>query len=368
MATPLYLGLISGTSADGIDAALVSFEPALELHAALTVPYPPALRADILALARSEAQVSLDSLGRLDSRVGEAFAQAARALMQEAGVTAESVRAIGSHGQTVCHRPDGAHGFTMQLGDPTRIAEATGITVVADFRRRDIAAGGQGAPLACAFHAAMLDHAAEKRAVLNLGGIANLTLLSDTAPVRGFDTGPASALMDAWCYEQGRGDFDKDGRFSARGTVQPDLLAALLDDDYFGIAAPKSTGREYFNLDWLRQRAPTVDLLAPVDVQATLLELSARSVAEALLAEQPDTTRLLVAGGGVHNSVLMSRLAALLAPIEVDSTLACGIDPDHVESMCFAWLARETLAGRSGNLPSVTGARGARILGCIVPA
>lgn len=368
MTAPLYLGLISGTSADGIDAALVAFDPAPELLAAQTLPYSPALRADILALARGDAGIELEALGRLDARLGDAFGEAALTLLEKAGLTATSIRAIGSHGQTVCHRPDGAYPFTLQLGDPTRIAEITGITTVADFRRRDMAAGGQGAPLACAFHAAVLADRAEPRAVLNLGGIANLTLLSPDMPVRGFDTGPASALLDAWCAEHLGVGFDEGGRFAARGTVQPDLLSTLMQDAYFGLPAPKSTGREYFHLDWLRQRAPTVDLLPAADVQATLLELTARSIAEALLTSQPDTAMLLVAGGGVHNPLLMSRLGALLSPIAVDSTLAYGIDPDHVESMCFAWLARETLEGRPGNLPSVTGARGRRILGSIIQA
>jgi anhydro-N-acetylmuramic acid kinase len=368
VSTPLYLGLISGTSADGIDAALIAFEPELELRAALTLPYPDALRADVLALARGDACIELDTLGRLDVRLGDAFAAAALAVMRHAGVASKAIAAIGSHGQTVRHRPDGPHAFTLQLGDPARIVEATGITTVADFRRRDMAAGGQGAPLACAFHAAFLAHPEERRAVLNLGGIANLTLLSPEAPVRGFDSGPASALMDAWCAEHGRGGFDDGGRFAAQGTVQPDLLAALLDDPYFRRPPPKSSGREHFHLDWLRQRAPTVDLLPAADVQATLLELTARSVAEALLAGQPETSRLLVAGGSVHNTTLMARLSTLLAPIEVDSTLVFGVDPDHLESMCFAWLARETLAGRSGNLPEVTGARGPRVLGAIHPA
>ncbi|HRQ65427.1 MAG TPA: anhydro-N-acetylmuramic acid kinase [Xanthomonadaceae bacterium] len=368
MSAPLYLGLISGTSADGIDAALVAFEPELELRAALTVPYADELRNDVLALARGEARVDLDALGQLDARLGVAFAEAALAVMRHAGVARDAIAAIGSHGQTVRHRPLGPHGFTMQLGDPARIVEATGITTVADFRRRDIAAGGQGAPLACAFHAAMLADTDEPRAVLNLGGIANLTLLSPDVPIRGFDTGPASALMDAWCAEHGRGDFDANGHLAASGTVQPDLLAALIDDAYFALPPPKSSGREYFHLDWLRRRAPTVDLLPFADVLATLLELTARSVAEALLREQPECARLLVSGGGVHNAALLDRLTALLAPVEVESTLVRGLDPDHVESMCFAWLAREALAARPANVPSVTGARGARVIGSIYPA
>jgi anhydro-N-acetylmuramic acid kinase len=368
MQTPLYLGLISGTSADGVDAALVAFEPALELRAALTLPYPADLREAVLAFARASTRVDVDALGRLDAWLGEVFAQAALALLQRTGVTPGQVAAIGSHGQTVRHQPHGPQAFTLQLGDPSRIAERTGIATVADFRRRDVAAGGQGAPLAPAFHAAMLADPLEVRAVLNLGGIGNLTLLAPGRPVRGFDTGPANCLMDAWCQAQGLGDHDPDGRFAAQGAVQPDLLRALLDDPFFALPIPRSTGRERFNLDWLRQRAPTLELIPPADVQATLLELSARSIAEALLRSQPDTGRLLVCGGGVHNSGLMARLATLLAPIEVASTLVFGLDPDHVESMCFAWLAREHVERRPGNLPSVTGARAPRVLGALYPA
>jgi anhydro-N-acetylmuramic acid kinase len=368
MRPPLYLGLISGTSADGIDAALVAFEPVLELRAALTLPYPADLREAVLAFARATTQVDVDTLGRLDARLGEAFAQAALSLLEHAGIAPGEVAAIGSHGQTLRHRPQGEHAFTLQLGDPSRIAERTGIATVADFRRRDVAAGGQGAPLAPAFHAAMLADPLEVRAVLNLGGIGNLTLLAPHTPVRGFDTGPANCLMDAWCQAQGLGDHDQDGCFASRGAAQSDLLGSLLDDPYFALRAPKSTGREAFNLDWLRERAPTLDLIEPADVQATLLELSARSVAEALLREQPETSRLLVCGGGVHNSALMKRLQTLLSPIAVDSTLVFGLDPDHVEAMCFAWLAREHVERRPGNLPSVTGARAPRVLGALYPA
>ena len=270
------------------------------------------------------------------------------------------------------HRPagaafDGRDPFTLQIGDGNLIAERTGIVTVADFRRRDVAAGGHGAPLLPALHAALLQVPDEARAVLNLGGIANLTLLPVHGDVRGFDTGPANALLDAWCERHTGAAFDADGAFAARGTVDAGLLATLRADAWFALPPPKSTGREQFHLDWLQARLGDATRRAE-DVQATLLELTAATVADALRAAQPDTTRLLVCGGGVHNPVLLRRLAAQLPGLAVDSTAAHGVDPDFVEAMGFAWLARQTLAGRAGNLPAVTGARGPRVLGAVYAA
>jgi anhydro-N-acetylmuramic acid kinase len=375
----LYLGLISGTSADGIDAALVRFGAGgprgCGLVAGRTFAWDPALRNRLLAIGQGGALDSLDEYGSLDVRIGEAFAGAALALLDEAGASPGEVRAIGSHGQTLRHRPhgagqDGRHPFTLQLGDGHVIAERTGITTVADFRRRDLAAGGHGAPLLPALHAALLSDPAEQRAVLNLGGIANLTLLPAAAEacaarVRGFDTGPANALLDAWCERHTGQPFDEGGRFAATGTVDPALLSRLLAEHWFAQPPPKSSGREQFHLAWL---APRLRDEAPADVQATLLELTVASVVDALLATQPDTARVLACGGGVHNPLLMRRLAARLPGVVLESTAAHGLDPDHVEAMGFAWLARQTLAGLPGNLPSVTGARGPRILGCVHPA
>ncbi|HET6604927.1 MAG TPA: anhydro-N-acetylmuramic acid kinase [Xanthomonadaceae bacterium] len=364
MSRALYIGLISGTSADGIDAVLVRFAPALQVLAALSLPYPHDLRARLLDLAQAPAPVlSLDELGHLDARLGEAFAEAALAVLQAAGAGAAQVAAIGSHGQTLRHRPDPPHAFSLQLGDPARIAERTGITTVADFRRRDIAAGGQGAPLMPAFHAAFLADAREPRAVLNLGGIANLTLLPVRGAVTGFDTGPGNALLDAWIERQRGERFDRDGDYARSGTVDAALLQRLLADPWFAAPPPKSTGREVFHLHWLQ--AGLAGAPAAADVQATLLELTAASVAVQLRARQPDTARLLVCGGGVHNRALMARLDAHLAPIGVESTAVHGLDPDHVEATGFAWLAQRTLAGEAGNLPAVTGAAGARVLGAI---
>jgi anhydro-N-acetylmuramic acid kinase len=358
----LYLGLISGTSVDGIDAALVSFEPAPQLHATRTHPYPEALRKRLLELAQGDGTTTLDEIGALDARIAECFAQAASMLLQGAGIPSGEVRAIGSHGQTLRHRPHANPRFTMQLGDPSLIAERTGITTVADFRRADFAAGGHGAPLLPIFHAALFAHAGEARAVLNLGGIANLTVLQADGGVLGFDVGPANGLLDAWCALHTGSAFDRDGAFAARGRVDPALLERLLDDDYFRVRPPKSTGREQFHLEWLRARLGD-RVLKPEDVQASLIELTARSVADAVRAHAENARELLVCGGGTHNPLLMHALQSALAPLPAHSTAERGVDPDYVEATAFAWLARERLAGRPGNLPSVTGAKGFRVLG-----
>ena len=368
----LFLGLISGTSADGIDAALVRFADAsqharCELVAGRTFPWDDVLRARLVELGQGGDCTSLDEFGALDVQVGRVFAEAAIALLDAAGVAPASVRAIGSHGQTIRHRPQATVPFTLQIGDGNVIAERTGVTTVADFRSRDVAAGGHGAPLLPALHAALLRSADESRAVLNLGGIANLTLLPRSGEVRGFDTGPANALLDAWCARHSGAAFDAGGAFAARGTVDDALLTELLEDQWFALPPPKSTGREQFHLDWLQARLGHA-ARAPEDVQATLLELTAATIADALRAAQPQTARVLACGGGVHNPRLLERIAARLPGIPVESTAAHGVDPDLVEAMGFAWLARETLAGRPGNLASVTGARGPRVLGAIHPA
>jgi anhydro-N-acetylmuramic acid kinase len=364
-ASALYLGLISGTSADGVDVALVSFEQDLpQLRAALTHPWPDALRERVLALAQDLTAFNLDTYGQLDVAVGRHFAEATQALLDASGTAARAVRAIGSHGQTVRHRPTGAMPFTLQIGDPTVIAETCGIDVAADFRRADVAAGGQGAPLLPAVHAMLLGEPGQTRVVLNLGGIANITVLGADGRVLGFDTGPANGLLDAWCQEQRGQAFDHDGAFAASGEVDGPLLEALLADPYFSLAPPKSTGREHFHLAWLL-RQPRVALLAPADVQATLLELTAHTIADAIEAHAPAATDVLVCGGGVHNSRLMHRLAEWLAPCRVVSTAAHGIDPDYLEATAFAWLARQRVMGLPGNLPAVTGARGRRVLGAL---
>jgi len=361
---PFFLGLISGTSVDGIDAALVRFEPRLQVVAARTFPMDDALAHDVLRVSQSDARIALDDFGRLDTRLGEAFAAAANALIDASGVARDRIAAIGSHGQTLRHAPTGSAPFTLQVGDANVIAERTCITTVADFRRRDVAAGGQGAPLVPAFHAAVFADDGAARAVLNVGGIANLTLLPLHGSVRGFDTGPANGLMDAWCLRVRGERFDRDGAFAREGTVQPALLDRMLADPWLTLPPPKSTGRDQFHLDWLRVRLGD-DAFPPADVQATLCEFSAATIADALLREQPGTASLLVCGGGVHNGALMARLGARLPGVRVESTAAHGLDPDFVEAAAFAWLAAQTLAGLPGNVPTVTGARGPRVLGSV---
>lgn len=372
----LFVGLISGTSADGIDGALVRFaertDGALqcELLHGVTMPWDTMLRARLVELGQGGDPRSLEEIATLDVRVGEAFADATRQLLIEASVDTQDVCAIGSHGQTIRHRPagadfDGRHPFSWQIGDAHVIAERTGIATVADFRRRDIAAGGQGAPLVPAFHAALLHSGAEDRAVLNLGGIANFTLLPAHGDVRGFDTGPANALLDAWCARHTGQAFDAGGALAAQGTVDEALLARLLDDSWFALPPPKSSGREQFHLDWLQPRLRGESV---ADVQATLLELSAVTIADALRAQQPATQRVLACGGGVRNMRLIERIAARLPGVIVESTATHGLDPDLAEAMAFAWLARQALLGRAGNVPTVTGARGLRVLGAVYPA
>ena len=366
-----YLGLISGTSADGIDAALVRFAddtPAArpELVFGRTYPWDPALRARLVELGQRAATLTLDEVGELDVRIGRAFAQAACSAIEESGVAKDAIAAIGSHGQTLRHRAHGELPFTLQLGDPSTIAERCGVRVVADFRRRDVAAGGHGAPLVPAFHAATLHSDTEDRAALNLGGIANFTLLPANGTVRGFDTGPANGLMDAWCLRHTGKPYDAAGAFAAQGRIDQALLARLLDDAWFALPPPKSTGRDQFHLGWVESKLRGDE--APADVQATLLALSVRTIADALRAAQPGTQRVIACGGGVHNAVLMATLAEALPGMAVESSAAHGLDPDCVEAMAFAWLARQTLANRPGNLPAVTGAAGPRVLGAVYPA
>lgn len=365
-AAPLYLGLISGTSADAIDVALASFEPQPRLVAALAAPYPAALRPRVLALAREKAEISLDELGSLDTELGHAFADAALALLQREGIAPQRIAALGSHGQTVRHKPALAAPYTTQLGDPNVIAERTGITTIGDFRRRDIAAGGQAAPLVPGLHAALLQDGQHERVVLNLGGIANITVLprDTSAALVGFDTGPANCLMDGWSLlHRGQG-CDAGGAWAASGTVDEELLTQMLAEPYFHQIGPKSSGREVFNQDWLQRQLGTRSITA-VDVQATLLALTAQSVAAAIRRDAPQADEVLACGGGVHNAALMHLLAATLAPLPVLSTAHYGIDPDYVEAMAFAWLARQRLLGQPGNRADVTGARGPRVLGAI---
>jgi anhydro-N-acetylmuramic acid kinase len=366
----LYIGLMSGTSMDGIDGVLADIAadgmPRIigEAHAAM----PAALAAELLALnTRGEdelqrAALAANALARLQAEV-------VAHLLDSTGTAAAAVRAIGSHGQTVRHRPGefDASGFSIQLNNGALLAEACGIDVVCDFRSRDLAAGGQGAPLVPAFHQAVFG-SVDGRAVLNLGGIANLTLLGPR--LRGFDCGPGNALLDLWCREHTGAGYDDDGRWAASGQVDAALLGRMLADAYFARKPPKSTGRDLFNAGWLRQMLDGRPI-APVDVQATLLELTACAAIDALLEHAPQTRELLVCGGGACNGALMARLASLwpLFPgLEVVSTAAAGLPPQLVEATAFAWLAQRFCERLPGNHPAVTGAAGPRVLGALYPA
>ena len=360
-----FIGLISGTSMDGIDAVVVSFQPSsMQLHETLEYPYPQRLCRDLQQAIKNPDSCSVDQVGTLDRQVGESFRDATLAIIAKAGLAASDITAIGSHGQTLRHQPDLTHPFSLQVGDPATIAKGTGIKTVADFRRADIALGGQGAPLAPAFHEWLFRQKGKNRVVLNIGGIANITVLrGDGAAATGFDTGPGNTLLDAWCRQHRGRPYDNNGDWAARGDVIDDLLSRLLADPYFGTAPPKSTGFEYFNLAWLE--AAGIAGLRPEDVQATLSALSADSIAADIQHHAPDTSEIFVCGGGVHNAGLLQRLAANLPYAQVSSTAAAGLEPDWVEAVAFAWLAMCTLRGLAGNLPAVTGATRATVLGAI---
>ncbi len=362
--TDPFIGLMSGTSCDGLDAVLVSFDgDRPQIHAARHLAYPHTLRARLLGAALGKDE-DLERAARLDVELGRLLATASADIAAAGGVALSEVRAIGSHGHTLRHRPDADPPFTLQIGDPHVIAKSTGVTTVADFRRADLALGGQGAPLACAYHAVCLG-GGEARAVANIGGIANVTVLPARGEVRGYDAGPGNALMDEWIEDQ-RGDaYDHEGRWAAAGKVDAALLAHLLADPYFARPPPKSTGRELFSQRWLRAHLPEPPP-APEDVQATLCELTAAAVADSIAASAPDTVRVLVCGGGVHNRSLMQRLASR-TQVPVCSTGEYGIDPDWVEAVAFAWFAKRTLEGMTSSLPGVTGARRPAVLGAICP-
>jgi anhydro-N-acetylmuramic acid kinase len=362
--TQLFLGMISGTSMDAIDAALVDFSAApLQVVATSATAWDAALKRRVAALIDSADQVALDEIGQIDVEIGRAFARAANALLGKAGISASQLAAIGSHGQTLRHRPDLSAPFSWQIGDPNVIAEMTGATVVADFRRRDVAAGGQGAPLLPVFHDQVFRSDNEDRVIVNLGGIANITILKRGAEVTGFDTGPANRLLDAWISLHQGADFDADGAWAAQGTVDDVLLEQLLEEPYLALAPPKSTGRELFNLLWLQSKLGRITR-EPKDVQATLQQYTAVSVADAARNYAPGAS-LYICGGGAHNAALLTSLATLCAPNRVASTQALGLDPDYVEAIAFAWFAKRTLEGRTSSAGSVTGATGARILGGI---
>ncbi|MEX1196853.1 MAG: anhydro-N-acetylmuramic acid kinase [Pseudohongiellaceae bacterium] len=364
-----HIGLISGTSVDAIDCALGDFSGATPvLVASHSEPMPADLRQRLLAHCSADV-TTLPALGRMDVELGERFAAAVLQMLDNNGLSPRDITTIGSHGQTLYHSPDGDFPFTLQIADPTIIAARTGIRTVADFRRMDMALGGQGAPLAPLFHQAAFHNPEHRRAVLNLGGIANLTFLpaSREEPVSGLDTGPASALMDGWILKHQGKAYDSDGRWARSGSVHTDLLQHLLSDPYFVRPAPKSTGREYFSSTWLddRLRRTGLDSLPPADVQATLLELSARTVIEGLRFGEARPEQLVVCGGGGRNGALMQRLRELARDIDVIDSGELGIPPDWVEGMTFAWLARRRWNRQAVDCTRLTGAASPALLGGI---
>jgi anhydro-N-acetylmuramic acid kinase len=367
-----FIGLMSGTSLDGIDGVLAeqsASDGRLSSLAHVHHPLHSALRAELLALNHSDAD-ELHRAALACNRLADAYAEVVAELLGTPGLVGSAVRAIGAHGQTVRHSPrePASLGYTLQLMNGARLAERTGLDVVCDFRSRDVAAGGEGAPLVPAFHAAQFARPGRERCVLNIGGIANLTLLGRDGAVRGFDTGPGNVLMDLWCARHLGRPYDAGGAWSASGQVLPDLLASLLTEPYFQRQPPKSTGRDLFNAEWLdlplRSRAD-----APADVMATLTELTATSVVQAMRQQAPDIEELIVCGGGAYNRALLARLADQSGSgVSLSTSDPYGVPPDQVEALAFAWLAAAFVARQPGNVPAVTGARGPRVLGALYPA
>lgn len=367
----LFVGLMSGTSMDAIDSAVLCCEgSSIKLSHTHEHPIPADIREQIHALSHSGAD-EIERMGRLDRSLGHLFADATQVLLDNAGLEPGQIRAIGSHGQTVRHRPpsggNGDTSFTLQIGDPNTIAERTGITTVADFRRRDIAAGGEGAPLAPAFHADIFARAGRNRAIVNIGGISNISLLQGEKLSAGFDCGPGNTLLDQWTQRHLGQACDRDGQWAAQGSICKPLLNALLSHPYLTLSGPRSTGKEAFNLAWLDAILENLPNMEPRNVQATLAQFTAESIAAAIHTGTLDVAEAYVCGGGVHNIDLMNRLTAALPESSLDNTSVLGIDPDWVEAATFAWLASRTLSGLHGNAAVVTGATGERVLGGIYP-
>jgi anhydro-N-acetylmuramic acid kinase len=364
MPAELFIGLMSGTSLDGVDAVLVDLGSG-KPHCIATHyrAYPGDVRSEALAIQTPGAD-ELHRAAILGNRLADIYADAVIAVLANAGVTASNVRAIGCHGQTVRHAP--AAGYTLQLNNPARLAEKTGIAVIADFRSRDIAAGGQGAPLVPAFHEAVFRSSAAHRVIANIGGIANVTNLAPNRPTGGFDCGPGNMLLDAWASRHLGRAYDEGGRWGGQGRVLPDLLSRFCGHPFLAAMPPKSCGREEFGIGWLDAQLDGTE--APVDVQATLVALTTAGIADAVTRWCGTPTELFVCGGGAHNDALMNALSTALPDTRVDATDSLGLPADWVEAVAFAWLAQRTLSGLPGNLPDVTGACGPRILGAVYPA
>lgn len=360
----IFLGLMSGTSMDGVDALAASFNSLGHPHflGQIHHPYGSALRAELNALCRSGSN-EIERSQKAAQELGCIYAQAIKELLKTLDLTPSQITAAGVHGQTVRHCPQ--QGWSLQLNAPAVIAERTGINVIADFRARDLAAGGEGAPLVPAFHAAIFA-GAQPRAIVNIGGIANVSLLKgpNAVPV-GFDCGPGNTLLDAWCEKHTGAPFDQDGRWAQTGQVQPELLARLLAEPYFSRPAPKSTGRELFNLEWL---CGHLQAEKPADVEATLVELTARGITDAITQYLPQTKEIYVCGGGAFNNTLLAALQRALPQAAVATTAALGVPPMQVEGLAFAWLSWAFWHRVPGNVPQVTHAAGPRILGALYPA
>ncbi len=362
------IGLMSGTSIDGIDAALINTKQGIfSLSGHHSIDFTAECRNEILKLC-APGNNEIQRMGTLDRQLGEAFARCCNELLQKFGIPPQKVRAIGSHGQTIRHHPQGINGpgFTCQIGDPNTIAELTGITTVADFRRRDIAAGGEGAPLVPAFHQAVFTSPTANRAVINIGGMANISVLQRDGSYSGFDTGPGNVLMDSWIQEHLNQPYDENGQWSLTGQVDTELLHQLMNHPFIKALPPKSTGRETFNLSFLQDTLANINTNAnAADVQATLLAFTAQSIAEAVQLHASDCSEIYICGGGANNTALKNSLSEKLPDCSVASTEALGIPPQWVEASAFAWLAQQTLDKRPGNAPSVTGAKKPVILGGI---
>lgn len=357
-----YIGLMSGTSMDAVDVALVQFNDKAILKFYREYPIEQSLRKQIRSINEKS---SLDDVAALDSKLGHLFAKATNDLLIEANISADEVAAIGSHGQTILHKPNDKYKTSIQIADPNIICTETKITTVADFRRMDMAHGGQGAPLASAFHQYQFQQSNKTTVILNIGGMANITLLTNDNVI-GFDTGPGNALLDDWAQKHLQKEYDKNSKWAKQGAPYKPLLESMLSDEYFSLPAPKSTGREYFNMDWLNHHLNKINSdVAPTDVQATLLQLSTITIRNAITSLSVEVDELLACGGGAFNPVFIETLQNLLPDIDVSTTSKYGLSPDCIEAVTFAWLAKQRLENKTANLPSVTGASKSVLLGGI---